>query len=165
MTVEEIYKSIDKILLKNIMLNDDAMKIMQSLGYNGFKRMHRCNIRELLECHIKLENYMFDKYRHILEVTPEINKYDPVNMKNHLDKWKQSLEEDIKSLGDLNYKHIEVIGISNCIVEDVLKELLHDYEKVCRYYARFNESNWNPIDIHFVDDNLHEKIKKYEEKL
>lgn len=163
MTVEEIYKSTDKIILKHLMINDNAMKIMQSLGYNGFKRLHRCNTRELLKYHIKLENNLFDKYRQILDVSPESIKYDPINMKNHLDKWKQTLNEDIKTLGNLNYEHIQTIGISNDIIEDTLKEFLHDYEKVCRYYMRFNESNWNPIDIHVVDDKLHEKIKKYEE--
>lgn len=164
MSIEEIYKNVDKIILKHVMLNDDAMKICQSLGYNGLKRMHRVNTKYLLDNHIKLENGMFDKYRQVLNVNVEFSKYDPVNIKTHLDTWKKTLEDDIKSLGSLNYNHMEAVGISNCVIEKVIELFLHDYEKVCRWYARFSESNWNSIDMHLVDDTLHEKIKKYEER-
>lgn len=164
MNIEEIYKNVDRIILKHLMINDDAMKICQSLGYNGFKRMHRVNSRKLLNNHLELENNMFDKYRLILNTNVEVSKYDPVNIKNHLDKWKQALEEDIKQLGNLNYKHMETVGISNNIIESLICLFIHDYEKTSRWYARFNESNWNPIDMHAVDDRLHEKIKQDEER-
>ena len=41
MTIEEIYKKADNIIITHLMVNDDAMKITQSIGYNGFKRFHR----------------------------------------------------------------------------------------------------------------------------
>ena len=163
MNIEEVYKSADKIILKHLMLNDDAMKTLQSLGYNGFKRMHRVNTRCLLEKHIELENNMFDKYRKVLNVNVDFKSYKPINIKSHLESWMQTLDEDIKLIGNLNYMHMQLVGVSNSTIEDVLKQFLYDYEKVCRWYERFNETNWNPVEMHIVDDALHEKIKKYEE--
>ena len=46
-----------------------------------------------------------------------------------------------------------------CYMEIFVKKL----EKVNRWIMRFNESQWNPIDIHKVDDDLHKKMKKKEE--
>lgn len=162
-TIEDIYKSIDKIVLKHLMINDEAMKICQSLGYNGFKRLHRVNSKKLLDEHIKLENDMFDKYRKLLNVVPDVVTYNPVNLKMHINEWKKILDEDIDVLGQLNFNHIQLIGLSNDVIECLIKIFIHDYKKVCRYYQRFSESNWNSIDMHLVDDKLHKKYKDYEE--
>lgn len=163
MEIEQIYKGIDEIILKHIMLNDKAMQLVQSWGYNGFKRFHRINSKKLFCEHQKIENAMFDKYRKVLEIDVDFIKYSPMDLRTHLEKWKNVLFDDIERLGRLNYKHIEAVGISNNVLECVLNIFLHDYEKVCRYIERFNESNWNSIDCHNVDDYIHKKYKEVEE--
>lgn len=163
MDINTIYQEIDKVILKNLMLNDDAMKLCQSMGFNGFKRMHKYNIKFLLCEHIKLENNMFDKYRKTLETDVTSYKYKANTIKEHLYQWKLSIESDVKRLGDLNKEHFAQIGIDNNIIKCVLELLMHDYEKSCRWYSRFEEIQWNMHDIHYIDDKLHEKIKKIED--
>lgn len=162
MEIEQIYKGVDEIILKHIMLNDKAMKLTQSWGYNGFKRLHRVNSKKLFCEHQKIENNMFDKYRKMLDINIDFVRYSTMDLKNHLEKWKNILYEDINNLQKLNYEHFEKTGISNDIIECILKIFFHDYEKVCRYIERFNESNWNSIDCHNLDDYLHKKMKEIE---
>lgn len=164
--IETLYKEIDSIILKHIMMNDNAMKLTQSWGYNGFKRFHRINSEKMLCEHLKLENCMFDNYQIILKTdiaNLKNDDYSASSIKYHLNQLKEIFYDDIKKLGKLNYEHIKLIGISNSIIECVLKCFAHDYEKVCRWFKRFDESGWNSIDIHLLDDRLHEKMKKIEE--
>jgi hypothetical protein len=161
--IETIFKSVDTIILKHLMINDSAMKLTQSWGYNGFKRLHRVKAKKMLCEHLKLENCMFDKYRTVLETDVKGIEYSPSNIKYHISQMKETLESDIRELGKLNYKHIELVGISNSVIECVLECFMHDYEKMCRWFARFNESSWNSIDLRLLDDQLHSKYKKIEE--
>lgn len=161
--IETIYKEIDRIIVNHLMINDNSMKLCQSWGYNGFKRLHRVNSKNLLSEHLKLENCMFDKYRKVLEINNISTDYSPTNLKYHLSKLKDIYYDDIIKIGKLNHEHIKLIGVSNSVAENILKYLNHDYEKVCRWYQRFEENGWNYVDMHLVDDRLHEKIKKIEE--
>ena len=164
MDIESIYKSLDEMALKHLMLNDEAMVRTQSMGYNGLKRLHRVNSKKFHCDHIKLENDMFERYRKVLNVTPQSLAYSPTNIRTHLMKWKEVLEADIKELGSLNDNHIKIVGFSNKAADSMIDKFLHDYEKVSRWVARFNESNWNVMDIHMVDDRLHDKMKEIESK-
>lgn len=161
--IESIYKELDTIIIKHLMLNDNSMKICQSWGYNGFKRLHRVNSKKMLCEHLKLENCMFDKYRKVLKIENVSTEYSPTSFKYHLNQLKELFYNDIIKVGKLNYEHIKLVGISNSVAESVLEYLNHDYEKFCRWYQRFDENSWNYVDIHLVDDRLHEKIKKIEE--
>ncbi|MEG1506720.1 MAG: hypothetical protein RR478_04395 [Bacilli bacterium] len=164
MDISTIYQEVDKIILKNLMINDDAMKICQSIGLNGFKRLHRCNIKNLLCKHLKLENNMYDKYRKVLETDILGSKYKIASIKEHLYTWKNSLSEDVKKLGELNKEHFNCVGVENCVIKETIEDMLHDYEKTCRWYCRFEETQWNLHDIHYLDDNLHQKYKELEKE-
>lgn len=163
MEVSAIYKEIDRIIVKHKKINDKAMKLTQSWGYNGFKRLHRVNTKKLMCEHLKIENDMFDKYQQILDSSSEIISYDPTSLKTHLSKWKDILYEDIYNIAKLNYEHIQSIGVSNDIAKCVLAIFQYDYEKVCRWYKRFNDSNFDLVDIHIVDDYIHKKYKEIED--
>lgn len=163
MEIEQIYKNVDNIILTHLMINDKAMKITQSLGYNGFKRLHRCETKYLLCKHIDLENCYFDKYQKVLESNVNVPVYNPISLKEHLEKWKELLNRSIQELGELNQEHFDIIGITNGIIEDLICCFMKKYEKTCRWIARFNESDWNSIEMHSVDDCLHSKYKKKEE--
>jgi hypothetical protein len=164
MEIEQIYKNVDNIILTALMINDDAMKYTQSWGYNGFKRLHRCETKYLLCKHQELENSYFDKYRKMLNASVGNPNYNPISLKDHLEKWRDLLNRNIQELGELNQEHFDVIGITNCVIEDLIYCFMKKYEKVSRWIARFNESSWNSIEIHLLDDKLHEKMKKKEEE-
>lgn len=162
MDLEQIYKGIDNIIVNHIMLNDKAMQITQSLGFNGFKRFHRYNETCLLEMHQCLENWYFDRYQKVLNVDVSIIQYNPIDLKAHLSKWKILLETDMQTLGELNQEHFDLVGISNCIIDKLIYKFSKHYEKICRYLKRFEASNWDSLDCHIVDDYLHKKIKEKE---
>lgn len=164
MEIEQIYKNVDNILIEHIMLNDDAMKYMQSYGFNGFKRLHRYLEKELVCLHQQLENCFYDKYQKVLTTTNlSTSSYQPLDLKSHLEKWGNQLNRAIQELGELNQAHFDAVGITNNIIEDTICIFLKKHEKVSRWIKRFNESNWNSLDCHIVDDRLHEKMKKKEE--
>lgn len=163
MEIDQVYKNIDNILLTHIMINDKAMKFTQSIGYNGFKRMHRCLSKELMCLHQKLVTCYFDKYRKVLDTNVDTPLYNPVDLKSHLEKWKNILSISIQELGELNQEHFDLVGITNDVVEDTLKCFMCKLEKINRWITRFDESMWNSIDCHLVDDYLHKKMKKKEE--
>jgi hypothetical protein len=164
MEIEQIYKNVDNIILTHLMINDDAMKITQSLGYNGFKRLHRYETKYLLCKHQELENSYFDKYQKVLNANVSNPIYNPISLKDHLEKWRDLLTRHIQELGELNQEHFDVIGITNCIIEDTICCFMKKLEKVNRWIMRFNESDWNSVEIHYVDDCLHKKMKKKEEE-
>lgn len=163
MEIEQIYKNVDNIILTHLMINDKAMKHCQSLGYNGFKRLHKYEAKYLLCLHQQLENCYFDKYQKILDINVDIPVYNPIDLKEHLEKWKILLNRSIQELGELNQEHFDIVGITNSIIEDLICCFMKKYEKVNRWINRFNESMWNSTEIHYVDDCLHKKMKEKEE--
>lgn len=163
MEIEQIYKNVDNLILTHLMINDKAMKYTQSLGYNGFKRMHRFLSKELMCLHQKLVTCFYDKYQKVLNVNVDNVIYEPLDLKSHLEKWKTLLENGIQELGELNQEHFDIIGVTNDIIEDLICKFMHYLEKINRWIKRFNESMWNSVDCHIVDDYLHKKMKKKEE--
>lgn len=163
MTIEEVYKGIDKVILDVLMYNDDLMKISQSLSFNGFKRFFRYSTKKLLKEHLYLENSMFDKYRKILNVDVKSEKVSANSIKEVLYIAKIKLERAITELGNLNKEHFNLVGFENDVAQCVLKLFLHDYEKMCRYCYQLDTTN----DVNYmriVDMKLHEKYKKMEEE-
>jgi len=163
MEIEQIYKNVDTIILSHLMVSDSAMQYTQALGYNGFKRMHKCLTKELLCKHIELETCYFDIYQKVLNAPVDTPTYNPTTLKSHLEKWKELLARHIQELGELNQEHFDVVGVTNHIIEDLIHCFIKKLEKVNRYIKRFNESDWNSMDCHMVDDCLHKKYKKMEE--
>ncbi len=73
------------------------------------------------------------------------------------------IRNSIQELGELNQEHFDLVGVTCETIECVMQLFVKKLEKVNRRIMRFNESNWNAIDIHKVDDDLHWKMKKKEE--
>lgn len=163
MEIEQIYKNVDNIILTHLMINDDAMKHMQALGYNGFKRYHRHFEKELLCKHIDLEVCYYDRFQKILDTIVNAPQYSPMSLKNHLERWKELLARHIQELGELNQEHFDMVGVTNDIIECLIGCFVRKLEKVNRWIMRFNESNWDSKEMHYVDDCLHKKMKKKEE--
>lgn len=144
------------------MVTDDLMKYAQSFGYNGYKRMFRCLQREFDEFHIKLENYMFDYFRTILDTKIDYTPIVPVNIKSILETYNNALKTNISDLGKLNNEYFTNNGVDCCIITNMIKCMMCKYEKTSRWIQRFNDNNWNLVDIHIVDKELHEKYKEME---
>jgi hypothetical protein len=159
-----LYESTYKIISVHCKLNQIAMGKMQSMGYNGFKRWHRYRSRQFFEMKLCLANELFDKFR----INPTFKEYEltysPTSMEDHLKSWNEAIFNGIKELGTLNKEYYELTGMNNCIIEKILCKMVRDYEKIGRYLKRFSESDWLTLDMHTVDDKLHEKFKQKEMK-
>lgn len=163
MEISEIFKSTDEILLKELMFYDKAMMYAQGFGYNGFKRMFRVLTKKTLCWHIELENNLFDYHRLFLNAGASANTQNFSNIRVILESFKNMLATDLTQLAKLNQEHIAQTGISNCVIENMIKCSREKWNKVSRWITRFNETNWNIIEIHIVDDATHKKMKEYEE--
>ena len=163
MEIEQIYRNVDTIILTHLMVSDNAMQYMQALGYNGFKRYHRYFTKELLCKHINLEVCYYDRYQKVLKAPVDAPIYEPTTLKIHLEKWKELLARHIQELGELNQEHFDVVGITNNVIEELVCCFMKKLEKVNKWIMRFNESNWNSMECHYVDDCLHKKMKEKEE--
>ena len=64
----------------------------------------------------------------------------------------------------MNKRYYKKTGMNCKIIEYSLHKTIKDYEKVGRYLKRFNESDWLTLDMHIVDDKIHEHYKSKEEK-
>ena len=164
MSIGDILEKIDEILVFHLMLNGDAMKACHMLGFNGFKRMHRWNVSKFTKLHLKLENKAVDQFRMMLDADIKGFKYQPANLKDHLQKWDAKLHEDINELARLNNLYREIGGTDNRIVTCAMKKMCRNYEKIGRWLKRFEEGGWSSHDIHYVDDMIHAKYKKMEIK-
>ena len=163
-SVSSLFESVCKILTTHCKLNKIAMSKMQIMGYNGFKRWHRYRSRQFFEMKICMMNELYDKFR----IEPTFKDYEitysPSSMEEHLKSWDKALLDSIQELGTLSQKYYELTGMSCCVIKKALCKMMRDYEKVGRLLKRFNESDWLTLDIHIVDDKLHEKYKMKEDK-
>jgi len=162
--IHDILMKIDKILLWHKCFNNKAMKVCQSSGYNGFKRLHRYNTRCFLNWHMCLENEAFDKFRFILETDYEDFDYTSRTLIDHLKNWDMKLGQDIEKLAMLNNEYRMLAGVGNKTAKKALRKMTKNHEKTGRWHKRFEETK-SAHDQHELDDWLHEKYKKKEEKM
>ena len=162
--IGEILEKTDTILLTHLMLNDEAMKVCHFIGYNGFKRMHRWNAKCFLGLHLMIENLATDRHKMLLDAHVGGLTYRPAGLKDHFVKWGAKLEEDIYMLGQLNNAYCNHTGSGCCIIEKAITKMAKNNEKTTRWIKRFDESNWNPHDLHSLDDDVHLKYKAIEKK-
>lgn len=161
-SVTTLYESICKILSVHCKLNKIAMSKMQIMGYNGFKRWHRYRSRQFFELKLCLANELYDKFR----IAPNFKDYEltysPSSVEEHLRSWDKALLDAIQELGTLNKEYYQLAGVNCCVIENAMHKIVRDYEKVGRLLKRFTESDWLTLDMHIVDDKLHEKYKEKE---
>lgn len=162
--IRYIFSEVANIFSNYSSINFNAMVIMQSLGFNGFKRWHRIRSKEFHALKICLANELFDVFRKKADFKDELISYDVPSMEVHLKTWDSFLKESILKLGDLNKEFYNETGLECEIVSKAVKIMKYDYEKVGRYYERFSSSDWLNLDMHIVDDCVHTRMKKREEK-
>lgn len=163
-TIVEIYEKTHKILTIHCKLNKMAMNFCQSMSYNGFKRLHRIRGREFFELDVCLANELFDRFRIKADFKAYELNYSPSSMEEHLKSWDKALSDAVVELGDLNKRYYEQTGTDCKVIGCALHRMIRDYEKTGRFLKRFNGSDWLTLDMHIVDDNIHRKCKKKEDK-
>lgn len=163
-TVHSIYERLYKVLCVHTKLNMLAMTTLQSMGYNGFKRWHRCRSREFFEMKLCVRTELYDKFRIVANFSDSDISYSPMNMEEHLKTWDEVILEAIQELGQICKDYYETAGVSCDIAKRAMQIMMKDYEKVGRYLKRFTESDWLTLDMHIIDDSLHSKYKEKEKE-
>lgn len=162
MSLKNIYDKVSNILQKQIELNKQASCAMQFLGYNGFKRLHRCNSMCFYKLQMKLANHLFNLEQERLSLEPINLTYNPISLKDHLKKWIDEIDNSLKELGELNRQHFETFGICSDIIEETMCLLIHDLGKARRWYAQSNATDWLEMYSFILDEQIHKKYKKKE---
>ena len=159
-----LYSELMELMKEHEHLNETAMSILQSLGYNGFKRWHRYRSRQFHEYFIRLNNEVFDRFHKSVKIEYPTISYATASISSHLMNWKEKLESSMKELAEYSHQYFESMGVCSDIINCAMYIMTRDYEKVCRYYDRFTEGDWLAHDMHVVDDMIHYKFKKKENK-
>lgn len=161
-SVKELFESIHKVLITHSKLNVKAMCAAQALGYNGFKRWHRYRSRGFFDLDVTLANELFDKFSIRADFKDYELSYSPAGLEEHLKAWQKAILDGIQTVGTLDKEFYDQTGMCCEVTGLAMKILSKDYEKVSRYIKRFTESDWLTLDMHIVDDKLHDKFKKKE---
>ena len=160
MEIKQIFDKVSQILEKHILINKHATIIMQSLGYNGFKKMHFCLMKKFQKKQIKLAYKLFDIEGEKLDLSQVALTYNVSSLKEHLKSWLEELKYAVKELGSLNKDFFNTYGYSceaiECIIEIMLKLLKY----VHKWYNRGETTDWLEMDLFLLDD----KIKKHYEE-
>lgn len=162
-SVKAVFETVHKVLSVHCKLNRLAMCALQVMNYNGFKRWHRYRSRQLFDMDVLLSNELFDRFRIKADFKDYELTYNPSSLEEHLKSWEKALLDGIQTLGEQGKAFYELTGMKCGIVDRAMRKLSHDYEKTGRYIRRFSESDWLALDMHIVDDRLHDKFKKKEE--
>lgn len=162
-SVKALFESVHKVLLAHCKLNKKAMCAAHALGYNGFKRWHRYRSRCFFDLDVKLANELFDRFRIMADFKDYELNYSPSTLEEHLKAWQKAILEGVQELGALGKEYFSQTGTRCCVIDCAMEKMGKDYERVCRLLKRFTESDWLTIDMHIVDDKLHDKYKRKEE--
>jgi hypothetical protein len=162
--VKTLFEKIEKVCITHCKLNQHAMLIMQSLGYNGFKRWHRYRSKFFFDMKTYLVNELYDNYGIVSDMKEFTITYKPSSMEEHLRTWQSMLLDSIQTLGETQKEYFDTTGTDCEIINKLIHVLGKDHEKVKKFYNRFVESDWLTLDMHIVDDALHCKFKEKEEK-
>ncbi|MBR5304934.1 MAG: hypothetical protein IKU37_08940 [Candidatus Gastranaerophilales bacterium] len=163
-TLKTIYDRVSHILEKHAQLNKEASACLQSLGYNGFKRLHRYNCKKFQYWQMKLANILFNIKREKLDMQAMNINYAPMDLKEHLRKWLEELEYALKELGELNKHHFETCGKTSDIIECAMCLMLDDLGNIQRWQHQGEATDWLEMFLFILDDKIHCKYKKKEEE-
>lgn len=164
-SIKEILTEITDISMQLSVLNFKSMAICHKLGFNGFKRWHKCYAKKLFDLSICLELKAFDYYSVIIEPEGEISKYDAKSIIYHFQSFKELLEKALADIGTLNKEFIDLTGFNAPVVKHIKKILLKQIEKCNRMVYRYKSIGSEATglhDLHMYDDELHKKLKKKE---
>ena len=158
--MQEIYNGVVKLINQLIRSCKDAASLCQQWYLNGYKRYYQMDVLWYMEKLLYLKKKVFDMYHFMPLDNNESESYRPQGYKDHFSQWKRFLQSTIDTLTGYNKKLFNETGIENCTITEILCHLYKDQERLVRDIAQYNESSWNPIEIHAKDKKLHSKMKK-----
>lgn len=161
-TIKEIMTGIANIAMSLSILNFKATSICQKLGFNGFKRWHKCFAKEFFEYVMCIEMKAFDYFSTSLDLTGDSVDYEPKNAMYHFQAYKDIAEKYLAELGEYNKEFVELTGFEAPFTDCIKSKLLKQIEKCSRVIFRYKSIGSEATglhDLHLFDDELHKKLK------
>ena len=158
--MHDVYNEVVKLLNQLIRSAKDAMSICQKLTYNGHKRYYQVMTLCYTEKLLYLKKKVWDMFQIMPTDDSMSEPYTAQTYKEHFTKWEKFLKSSIDALAGYNKLLFAETGIENCTITDVLCHLYKDQERTIRQMKQYNESGWNPIELHADDRKLHGKMKR-----
>jgi hypothetical protein len=158
--MQELFNEVVKLLNQLIRSSKDAMALCQTWAYNGHKRYYQMKVLCYTEKLLHLKKKVYDTFRFMPADDSMSEPYKAQTYKEHFSRWENFLKTSIEKLTDLNKNLFVETGIENCIITDILYSLYKDHERTFRQIKQYNESGWNPIELHADDLRLHKKLKR-----
>lgn len=135
----------------------------QAMGLQGHKRLNRYESRKDRAHYIKLQNYVLDMFEEIIAPDWDFEVTPPEDIKGYLEgyiAWENSV---YTRLADISNRLI-VMGFP-CEAKLVRKGLPRkELKKVRRMMTEYGLSGWDMAYILPADKELHDRIKRKEEK-
>lgn len=163
--INEILTNISNIAMDISIINFKAMLVCQKLGFNGFKRWHKCYSQKFFDYVMCLEMKSFDFYGASLGTTGGVPEYEAKSIVYHFQTFKEFADKSLESLGSLNKEFVELTGFDAPIIAEIKCSLLKQIEKCNRMIYRYKSIGSEATglhDLHVYDDELHTKMKSKE---
>ena len=163
--MQDLYNEVVKLLNQLIRSNKDAMSLCQQWVYNGHKRYYQMATLCLTEHLLYFKKKAYDRYtrsksRFLLTDETYSEPYKAGSYKEHFTKWENYLQSVIESLEEINNKIIAQTSRKPKGIKAIFEYLDKDMERTVRDIQLFDQSGWNPIELHAYDKSLHTRLKK-----
>ena len=159
-----IYLSeLSDICLEQLMLSSDAYTCMIKMNLHGYKRLHRHLSKKFHDLYLTIQSKAMESTGMPAENNSSFEVYKVKDLKEHLHKWNEKIEEHLKIVSKVIRCIFEEEGYICCIAQDIQKCLFKNLIKNERTIQRFCDCDWSPEIIYYYDDKLHKKIKQKEE--
>jgi ferritin len=144
----------------------NLMAHFNAMGLHGHKRMERRFARKELEERMCMSKFLTDNFGLIPKI--DIN-YIPAplgaTLKEILRAKLQFYNENAARLDRLmNAAVTQNKGVAFNLIGDLVQCQYHSINKIKRAIQRFDDVSWMMHDIHVVDDHLHRKNKRREQR-
>ena len=156
------FSELAEICLEELMLSSDAYTCMIKLNMHGYKRLHRCLSKKFHDFYLQIQNDSLERTGKSIQTYGSFDVYTVKNLKEHLEKWNDKIEEHLKRVGEIIKDIFEEYGYINCTAQEVQKCLFKNLIKNERALHKFEDCNWDYDTIYRHDRYLHKKMKEEE---
>lgn len=152
------------ICLEQLMLSSDAYTCMIKLNLHGYKRLHRHLSKKFHDYYLEVQNKAMESTGIPIENNSEFEIYKVKDLKEHLIKWNEKIEEHLRQVGTIIKNIFEEEGYICCTAQSIQKCLFKNLIKNERAIKKFEDCNWSNESIYAHDIYIHTKMKEKEDK-
>ena len=121
----------------------------------GFKRFHRHESKEFHGYALAIEQCSTENFGELTKNHRPV-KYSPANIKEHFEKYVNTLDAEMRKLQKLNKDFFNATGTTYSVAQDMQQDLFNHIMKWKRWYRKLSDQKWEPMAIYMHDKWLHD---------